>query len=520
MTQLTPARRVVITALVCASAVAAPARAANRLYWPDADTSKIWFTNLDGGGGGEVPIAPGLVNNPVGVTIDTANGRIYWANYASSQIVGANLDGRDGRVLETGNATVAGPQGVAVDPQLGRIYWANYDGQKISFANLDGSGGGNVFTGNATVNGASAVAVDAQAGRVYWTNFDGNKISFANLDGTGGEDLKTGIATVDRPVGIAIDRPRGKIYWANFGDRISWASLNGAGGGDLNPGAARVVHPVGVAVDAAAGSIYWANQGFVTQGPPGIAFARLDDSGGDNVPTGGVTPSAPSGAVLLDVPASSAPPVLSGQAVVGSSLSCSPGQWAPDIAASQLYRAPQSFAYRWSRGGVDVSGASASTYVAAVPGAYRCTVTASNAAGGASATSASLSINTAPVIPLRGGRPTISRLRERNATFEVTPAHRGKRHRSHGLRLKRGTVFSFQLDRAASVRVAIRSLRQHRGHVAGTLTLAGHRGLNTLAFSGRIGGRALAPGRYQALFSARDAAGASAPSSLDFRIVR
>jgi hypothetical protein len=44
--------------------------------------------------------------------------------------------------------------------------------------------------------------------------------------------------------------------------------------------------------------------------------------------------------------------------------------------------------------------------------------------------------------------------------------------------------------------------------------------LNKVAFSGRIGGKALRPGRYQATFTAQDSAGASPPQALSFTIVR
>jgi hypothetical protein len=44
-------------------------------------------------------------------------------------------------------------------------------------------------------------------------------------------------------------------------------------------------------------------------------------------------------------------------------------------------------------------------------------------------------------------------------------------------------------------------------------------GLNTIAFTGRIRGQGLRPGRYQARFTAIDAAGESRPASLGFTIV-
>jgi len=102
-------------------------------------------------------------------------------------------------------------------------------------------------------------------------------------------------------------------------------------------------------------------------------------------------------------------------------------------------------------------------------------------------------------------------------------------------------VFSFRLDQAATVKLAIQ-LRTHGRKVGrtckadsrrlrhkarctryvgkGTLTRTGHAGLNRVAFSGRIGRRALKPGSYRALFTARNAAGTSSSRTLPFTIVK
>jgi hypothetical protein len=53
-----------------------------------------------------------------------------------------------------------------------------------------------------------------------------------------------------------------------------------------------------------------------------------------------------------------------------------------------------------------------------------------------------------------------------------------------------------------------------------TLTRTAHAGVNRVAFSGRIRGRALPPGRYEAIFTPSDAAGASPPQRLRFTIVK
>jgi hypothetical protein len=53
------------------------------------------------------------------------------------------------------------------------------------------------------------------------------------------------------------------------------------------------------------------------------------------------------------------------------------------------------------------------------------------------------------------------------------------------------------------------------------LTRAAVTGANTVPFSGRIGRRKLAPGRYRVVVTVRDAAGnTSSPKTAAFRIVR
>jgi hypothetical protein len=53
-----------------------------------------------------------------------------------------------------------------------------------------------------------------------------------------------------------------------------------------------------------------------------------------------------------------------------------------------------------------------------------------------------------------------------------------------------------------------------------TLTRSGHVTVNRVAFTGRIGGKALKTGRYRAVFTAIDPVGASPSRSLSFTIVK
>jgi hypothetical protein len=86
-------------------------------------------------------------------------------------------------------------------------------------------------------------------------------------------------------------------------------------------------------------------------------------------------------------PVNTAPPIVSGTAVVGSVLSCSPGSWTGDPA-------PATFTYRWRRDGEPIPGAEESAYTpqSADEGhELSCKVYAMNAAGSQTGTGQALS---------------------------------------------------------------------------------------------------------------------------------
>jgi hypothetical protein len=137
--------------------------------------------------------------------------------------------------------------------------------------------------------------------------------------------------------------------------------------------------------------------------------------------------------------------------------------------------------------------------------------------------------------------PKISALSETNSIFAVGRASTPLRGRTSARSHKRGTVFSFQLDQAATVDIAIRALkpgrrvgrrcvspsprlrrkrRCTRTVKVATLVRTAHAGLNKVPFSGRIRRKALRPGRYQAVFTPQGGAGARPASTLRFRIVK
>jgi PKD domain len=165
-------------------------------------------------------------------------------------------------------------------------------------------------------------------------------------------------------------------------------------------------------------------------------------------------------------------------------------------------------------------------------GTFQVSVTSTDTLGNSSSAAGAIKI-------LDRTKPTISRLRMTRRTFAVGPRPTAIR----AARTKKGSAFQYTLSERANVTITIerpkpgrrvgRSCRKpssrlvHRKRctryvTAGTLTRRGSRaGRTTTKFSGRIGKRALKPGRYRATLRAKDPAGnSSAPKRITFRIVR
>jgi hypothetical protein len=138
-------------------------------------------------------------------------------------------------------------------------------------------------------------------------------------------------------------------------------------------------------------------------------------------------------------------------------------------------------------------------------------------------------------------KATISSLGETNHTFAVGPTSTPLTGQTAATRHGKGTVFSFKLDQAATITIVIARIDHGRrvGHscrpdtrllrnkpgctrttTIATLTRTAHPGLDRVQFTGRIRGKALGPSRYEAVFTASDAAGASPPQTLLFTVAR
>ena len=413
-------RRLLVLGLVAiASLLVVPvAHAADRIYFSNFTANQIAWANLNGSGGGTVDTTGATVKGPMGLTIDPAHGRIYWANWANhtgTTISYANLDGSGGGDLAISGAPIVGPHGLAIDPAdgpYGTLYWPNHDMMtgvgSIAWAKLDATGtagtGAPLNTAGATLDEPRGVTIDPATHRIYWANFGdgaGKSISYANLDGSGGHDLITDIGSDPNavgPEGTAIDPATGKIYWSDFGGNklIQFADSNGTGISSLSTAGATTQGVHGVTIDTETNRIYWANWY-----SGGIGWASLDGTGGGDLETPGMTLTKPDQPSILEKPAATQAPAVSGGSDPGTTLQCSPGKWAGDELEALLYRAPRtgSFSYRWTLDGANLPGATGTSIVAGAEGEYRCLMTAANAAGSTTQASAPHRVGTTPPPP-------------------------------------------------------------------------------------------------------------------------
>jgi hypothetical protein len=237
-------------------------------------------------------------------------------------------------------------------------------------------------------------------------------------------------------------------------------------------------------------------------------------------------------------PWNTAPPSISGTPVVGQALIGTDGTWAGAPTLARQWR-------RCDGSGancVDIAGATGQTY-APVPGdqgsTLRLRVTAVEGSETASADSGpSAAVAPAPAPPPTPDTlaPTVTSLSLTNKVFAVAA---GATPRAA---VKKGTSFRYSVSEAGRARFTIqralpgrkvgrrcvkptRSLRKKRRctryKTVGTLTRNAAAGVNSLAFTGRIGRKALRRGPHRARLVVTDGANnRSTPRSVTFRIVK
>jgi hypothetical protein len=295
------------------------------VYWANFDSGTIGRANLDGTGVNQYFLdAAGVAT---GVAVDGQH--IYWGSYTTvhtvlSMIGRANLDGTGVEGIVGGAGQV---RGLAVDGQ--HVYWADYF-NTIGRVNLDGTDGNLSFIPDADssiprTGGLDGVAVDGQ--HVYWNG--SGTIERANLDGTGVD--QSFITTANSPTGVAVDALEppaasitipvdGATFMLGQSIAASYGCVDGAGG----PGIATCAGAVadGAAIDTATVGVHT----FM------VTATSKDGQTGSAVSTYTVlAPPAP--APPAPAPLASAPraPVLGG-------LTASHSRWRVGSALAQISR--------------------------------------------------------------------------------------------------------------------------------------------------------------------------------------
>jgi hypothetical protein len=318
--------------------------------------------------------------------------------------------------------------------------------------------------------------------------FDPNRPNVRTLANIDGSNLLRAIACPSASECVAVDNG-GRAFLGDPGSPYSWA---------LQP-----IGATNVLTSASCGSV---GQCVIVDNQ-GNAFA-------------GVT-----------APSNLAPPTIAGSTVEGRTLAATQGSWSPR---------PTGYTYQWQRcdanGGAcaTIPGAAGQTYTltsADVGSTIRVVETASDPAGaGSPATSNRTGVvthggaGTSPPPPVVGS-PKVTRYRMTNRRFVVARA--ATPITGSAAAHMRGTTFEYTLSESATVRIVIsqrlrgrrkgkscvaRTKKQRQGSACtrivarGTLTRASHRGANNVAFTGRIGSTALAPGGYRATLIATDRA--------------
>jgi hypothetical protein len=532
-----------------------------RIYWangvtPTSGQPQVAWSSLDGGSGGIVELRNGATfDDPIALAIDPVGRRLYWSNFDSNTLAWAGLDTADGgQVTVPPGAFVQEPFGVTVDPVGRRLYWSNFsDGEHpISYADLDDPDGGSVAVPPGAIGQPHALAFDQVSRRLYWSN--PTSIGFVNVDQPTDRGTLTAPpgATIFFPWGLAIDPMDRRLYWANV-DSLSFMDLDAAtptGGTLAIPASAPVQvpayllmllapHPVappaisggaqtGATLSCSQGG--WAGESLATfpyRAPQAFQFAWSRD---------GVDLAHGASTLTADAPGDYRCTVTGFNTLGLSTRQTS--------AVQTVVAAPPGGGTGSGTGTGTGGGTGTGTGGGTGSGTGSGTGAGTNTGTGTGGTGAGGGTDTGSGpggVPDRTP-PVLSRVRLSPARFRVGKARTAVAARRV---VVRGTLLRFVSSEAGRLSIAIerakpgRKVKRHgrsscravrkavrRGRCTvsvrvATLTRAIKPGSGSVAFSGRVGAKALAPGVYALTLTARDAAGnASKPVRLAFTILK
>jgi hypothetical protein len=355
----------------------------------------------------------------------------------------------------------------------------------------------------------------------------GSEINFPDIASAGGSELVGWAVTGLGASGNArVQTYKGSTAVATpqtLGSAVGGPSVALSAGG---PGLGVFQNADGKEVDAAvrpSGGTF-SSVPLATSASPGSV--ALDDAG-DGVAVFAPTGSGATGAMARGFDAT--PPAIQTASISGAARI---GQAAAFAASATDFWGPVSFAWNFGDGSRATSASVSHVFTSV--GSRSVTLTATDAVGNA--------VSRSGRVVLSGITPVLSKVSETHSSFRVgSPTAVSGRASKHKRKPPTGTTFSFTLNEAASVAFAFmhgapgrrsgghcvkpsKRLRSHgpctRVVSNGTIRRREVAGASRLAFSGRIGHRALAPGSYAVTLAPTAFGVAGRPHTLKFKIVR
>lgn len=320
--------------------------------------------------------------------------------------------------------TGATPTSVAFSPSGGQLAVATTEGSNTAtgavavFSVNQASGALNPVSGSPFATGPQPVSVAfSPTGGLLATadaeGLDGDTVSVFSFDQTSGALTPVSgspFLTGRAPGSVAFSPRGGLLATANqLDDSVSVFSVN-QGSGALTPVS-------GSPVETGAGP------GSVAFSPSGALLATANSSG-----SGGVSVFFTGPSPVTTPPVSTTPPTITGATKPGGILTCLQGSWT---------NTPTTFAYQWYRNGTSLAGFTSSTYKLGTldEGAtFTCVVTATNAAGSASASSSAVKIAIPKVVHCPGATGTMTGTTIGQITLGMTQARARYLYRQHSNR--------------------------------------------------------------------------------------
>jgi len=293
---LTPARcrSILAVFIIIASFVFCDSAFAGRkLYWTDTSSNRIFraeantLNQTPGDASVDELVTSGQFQ-PLGITLDFANGKMYWveqgdAGGTDGAIRRRNLDGTG--PIEDVITGLVDPAGVALDlrPGQNKMYWTDFGENLVRRADIDdfivmgtlalADSDEIATTGESPI----AIALDVGNSKVYWADFaiTDNVIRRADMEGPSTQDSEEIVTGLSQPRGIDLDVRAGeeKVYWSEWGTGagvldgvIRRADMNSTGQAPGDPSVddlitSGIFSPQGLVVDTFGNQLYWADFG-------------------------------------------------------------------------------------------------------------------------------------------------------------------------------------------------------------------------------------------------------------------